>query len=502
LLPYRQLQDIANKHIIKRERNVAGSYGLLRDPGVVSFKQGKACKPPVYEDAKPAFDLSPARFEAVLRSISDGVFTIDLNGIITCFNRAAEEITGVTREEAIGKPCHTIFRTELCKDACALRYTMEHDTPIVDLMVYIKNATGEEIPVSISTALFRNESGEVVGGVETFRDLRQVEVLRKKVQESYTFRDIVSKSAAMREVLEKLPAIAAADSTVLLTGESGTGKELVARAIHDLSERAQGPFVPVNSAGIPDTLMEAELFGYEAGAFTGAVKTKPGRFARAENGTLFLDEIGELPMLLQAKLLRVIQERTYEPLGGVQLVRANVRIVAATNQDLDQMVAKRAFRGDLYYRINVVRIELPPLRERTGDIPLLTDYFIRSMSAERSKRIGGISPKALSILMQHDWPGNVRELQNAIEHGFVLAPGPWIDVEHLPASLTPASVARSDDVTLEDAERSFIISALERNHHNREATARQLGIHKTTFFRKVRKLGIQLPQTDGRSSKQ
>lgn len=444
--------------------------------------------------------LSSERFEAVLRSISDGVFTIDPNGIITCFNRAAEEITGYTREEAIGKPCRSIFRSDLCKGACALRYTIEHDTPVVDLMVHIKNADNEEIPVSISTALFRDGCGEVVGGVETFRDLRQVEVLRKKVEQGYTFHDIVSKSEAMRRVLETLPTIAASESTVLIMGESGTGKELVARAIHDLSGRAEGPFVAINCAGIPETLMEAELFGHEAGAFTGAVKARPGRFARAEGGTLFLDEIGELPMQLQAKLLRVLQERRYEPLGGVGPVQADVRIVTATNRDLDDMVAGEAFRQDLYYRINVFRIELPALRDRTGDIPLLIDHFIRRLSAEQNKRIAGTSTEALSILIQHEWPGNVRELQNAIEHGFVLAPGPVIGAEHLPAGLKPKLTLATEATTLEDVERTFILSALEKNHFNREATARQLGIHKTTLFRKVRKLGIRLPKQDGRSS--
>jgi PAS domain S-box-containing protein len=451
--------------------------------------------------ASPLEDgLSPERFEAVLRSISDGVFTVDLEGVITCFNRAAEEITGFAREDAIGKPCHTILRADLCKDACALRYTVEHDTPIVDLVARIKSAAGEEIPVSISTALFRDNSGKVVGGVETFRDLRQVEVLRKQVERSYSFHDIVSKSEAMRALLETLPTIAESDSTVLVTGESGTGKELVARAIHDLSGRAKGPFVAVNSAGIPDTLIEAELFGYEAGAFTGAVKAKPGRFARAGGGTLFLDEIGDVPMHLQAKLLRVLQDRVYEPLGGVQPVQADVRIVAATNRDLDEMVTRGNFRRDLFYRINVFEIELPTLRERIGDIPLLIDHFIRRLSAERDKRIVGTSREALSILMHHDWPGNVRELQNAIEHGFVLAPGPLIGAEHLPTGLKPTDAATADAATLEDVERSFILSALEKNNYNREATARQLGMHKTTFFRKVRKLGIELPRTDGRSS--
>lgn len=302
-------------------------------------------------------------------------------------------------------------------------------------------------------------------------------------------------------MLDVLPTIAESDSTVLITGESGTGKELVARAVHHLSGRREGPMVAVNSAGIPETLMEAELFGYEAGAFTGAVKSKAGRFARAQGGTLFLDEIGELPMQLQAKLLRVLQDHTYEALGGVKPKNADVRLVAATNRDLDEMIAAGSFRKDLYYRINVFRVELPPLRERKEDVPLLIEHFLRKMAATRDKRVAGLTPGALRILLNHDYPGNVRELENIIEHGFVLATGHLIDVEHLPPRLAPESVSDARGATLRDLERQFILAALQSNGFNRAATARQLGMHKTTFFRKVKNLGIKLPETDGRSNR-
>ncbi len=448
--------------------------------------------------------LSPERFEAVLSSISDGVFTVDLDRRITCFNRAAELITGFSREDAIGRPCHEVFRANICKDACALRYTVETGRPVVDLMVHITTSTGEEVPVSVSTALFRDKDGVVHGGVETFRDLRQVEALRRQVAQRYGFKDIISRSAAMRRVLETLPTIAESESTVLITGESGTGKELVAQAIHDLSGRSDGPFVAVNAAGIPDTLMEAELFGYERGAFTGAVKAKPGRFARAEGGTLFLDEIGDLPLHLQAKLLRVLQERTYEPLGGVRTLKANARIVAATNRDLGAMTADGSFREDLYYRFNVFEIAIPPLRERMEDVPLLVEHFVRTLSVVQDKNIAGVSPEVLAILMAHDYPGNVRELKNVVEHGFVLSPGSMIRPEHLPPALKSATTSSGEGPSessgsLEDLERHYILAALRHNDNNRLATARQLGIHKSTLFRKIRKLGIALPATDGRA---
>ncbi len=446
-------------------------------------------------------ELPSDRFEAILRSISDGVFTVDLRGRITCFNRAAEAITGYSREEAVGRPCHTIFRSSVCEEACALRYTLDTGEPIIDLVVSIQSAAGEEIPVSISTALFRDALGTVVGGVETFRDLRQVEALRREVREGLSSGDIVTKSPNMRAVLEILPTIAESCSTVLVTGESGTGKELVARSIHRLSVRSEAPMVAVNSAGIPDTLLEAELFGYEAGAFTGAVKAKPGRFAMAKGGTLFLDEIGDMSLQLQAKLLRVLQDGTYEALGGVRTLQADVRVVAATNRDLPRMIREGGFREDLFYRLNVFEVKLPPLRDRMEDIPLLVDYFLERLRTLRRKSITGLSPGALRVLMRHHFPGNVRELQNAVEHAFVLAPGSLIRTQDLPDSVRPAGGASEPPATtLEDLERRFILDVLMKHEFNRAAAARDMGIHKATFYRKVRRLGIQLPSKDGRSA--
>jgi len=442
--------------------------------------------------------LSSDRFEAILGSISDGVFTVDTMGRITCFNRAAETITGFSSEEAVGRPCHTIFRSNVCEDACALRYTLDNGQPIVDMVVSIRSAQGEEIPVSISTALFRDREGRVVGGVETFRDLRQVEALRREVKENYSFGDIITKSPRMRAVLELLPTIAHSESTVLITGESGTGKELVARAIHSHSPRSKGPLIAVNSAGIPDTLLEAELFGYEPGAFTGAVKSKPGRFALAGGGTLFLDEIGDMSLQLQAKLLRVLQEGTYEALGGIRTKKTDVRVLAATNKDLSAMIKEGTFREDLYYRLNIFELRLPPLRERMEDAPILVDHFIQRLSALGDKGIRGIAPKALRVLMDHDFPGNVRELQNAVEHAFVLSPGTLIRTEYLPEGIRGVGDPHlTEGTTLKDQEKSFILKSLARNGYDRMATARELGVHKSTLYRKIRKLGIELPPRNG-----
>jgi len=441
---------------------------------------------------------SPERFEAVIQSISDGVMTVDSEWRITCFNKAAERISGISRKEAMGRHCYEVLKSNICRDTCAIQYTIETGRPVINLAIYLVNKQGIDVPVSISTAVFRDNQGNLKGGVETFRDLREVEEFRKEIKKAYSFGDIISKSDKIRKILDILPTIAESESTVLITGESGTGKEIFARAIHGLSQRNKKPFVAVNCGGFPETLIESELFGHEAGAFTGATKARQGRFARAEGGTLFLDEIGDLPFPLQVKLLRVLQEKTYEPLGGTRPLRANARIITATNRDLQGMVAAGTFRQDLYYRINVIKLEIPPLRDRLEDVPLLVDHFINRFSALHNKDIEAISHDAMNVLMSYDYPGNIRELENIIEHGCVLCPGGLIHVKHLPDSLRPAldSFVRAE--TFEEMERQFIIYMLKKNRWNRLAAACEMGIHKTTLFRKIKRLGIRLPDKDGR----
>jgi transcriptional regulator with PAS, ATPase and Fis domain len=290
---------------------------------------------------------------------------------------------------------------------------------------------------------------------------------------------------------------------VLILGETGTGKELLARAIHNLSSKKDKPFIAVNCGALPDTLLESELFGYKAGAFTGAEKDKPGRFAAAEGGTIFLDEIGDVSPALQTRLLRVLQDKTYEPLGGTQPVRANVRVIAATNRDLSALLKSGTFRQDLFYRVNVVRLQLPPLRQRREDIPLLVERFIARFNRTQGKAVPGVSPQVMALLMAHDYPGNVRELENIIEHAFVLCGEERIEPRHLPEEFAARAAAHctSTDISasVRAVEARTIREALERNSFNRLAAARELGLHKSTLFRKIKKLGIQLPRSDGRS---
>jgi len=443
--------------------------------------------------------------DIILDSIADGVFTVDEQWRITSFNRAAEEITGVPRAEAIGRRCCDVFRASICETDCALRRTMETGKPVVNKAIYIVDADGNRVPISISTALLKDDAGRVIGGAETFRDLSLVEELRKELEGRHAFADIVSKNHRMQQLFDILPEVARSDSTVLIEGESGTGKELVARAIHSLSPRRRRKLVTVNCGALPDTLLESELFGHKAGAFTDAKRDRKGRFALAEGGTIFLDEIGDVSPALQVRLLRVLQERTYEPLGGVESLTADVRVISATNRNLDELVKQGTFRPDLYYRINVVRLEVPALRERKEDIPLLVDHFIARFNRLRQKDVSGVAPEVLAILMEHDYAGNVRELENILEHAFVLCPGGMIEPRHLPEHLRPpgpTGTKAAEAGTLDEIQARFIKHALARNNWNRLATARELGIHKSTLFRKIKSLGIVLPDQDGRSRTQ
>jgi PAS domain S-box-containing protein len=445
--------------------------------------------------------MDARQHDKILDSIADGVFTVDGNWSITSFNRAAERITGVSRTEAIGQKCFDVFRADICQESCALRKTLETGKEQINLRVTVLNHEGNSVPISISTAVLRDDKGDVIGGAETFRDLSTEEMLRKEIVGHYTFADIVSKNHRMREIFNVLPDIAQSDSTVLIEGSSGTGKELFAKALHDLSRRAKKPFVAVNCAALPDTLLESELFGYVKGAFTDAKQDKPGRFALARGGTIFLDEIGDITPVLQVKLLRVLQEREYEPLGSTGVVKADVRVIAATNSVLSDLVAEGRFREDLFYRINVVRIILPPLRNRREDIPLLAESFVRRFNASKGRDIERVGPEAMAALMRHDFPGNIRELENVIEHAFVLCRGPEIRLEHLPpelaekANLQESNAAYAGRDRLREAEADVILEALQKHDGHRVKTAAELGIDVSTLWRKMKKFQIEFPST-------
>jgi len=430
----------------------------------------------------------------VLNSISEGVFTVDLDWRVTSFNRAAEEITGISSQNAIGKFCRDVLRADVCETGCTLAQTMQTGKPIMNKAVQIIDAKGKRKAVSISTALFKDSKGNVIGGVETFRDMSMIEQLRKEIQSRYSFEDIISQSHRIQNLFAILPNIAESNTTVLIEGESGTGKELFARAIHNVSSRKNKPFIAVNCGALPDTLLESELFGYKAGAFTDAKKDKPGRFALAQGGTLFLDEIGDISTSVQVKLLRVLQDKTYEPVGGISPIKADVRIIAATNKKLDQLVKDDKFRDDLYYRINVMKLELPPLKARREDIPLLVEHFISRFNQLHNKNICCVTNEVTAALLAYDYPGNIRELENIIEHCFVLCEGEIIEARHLPSSVRPVIKTGvkqdSEPATIRQMEIALIKQALKRNKDNKTVTAKQLGIDKSTLFRKMKAFNI------------
>ncbi len=431
----------------------------------------------------------------ILDSVADGVFTVDRDYIITSFNRSAEKITGYTSDQVLGKPCREIFDTGICTSGCPLARAIESRSRVTVDQQVIHGSDGREIPVQVSATALIDDAGNVIGGVETFKDLTEVTRLRRRLSEESRKTGIISRSPRMRKILSVLPEFARSESTILILGESGTGKELVAQVIHKLSPRKDKPFVAVNSGALPDTLLESELFGYKAGAFTDARKDRKGRFAAAEGGSLFLDEIGDISQAMQVKLLRVIQSRTYEPLGSNTPVKTDVRIITATNRKLHEMVKNKEFREDLYYRLNVVKIELPPLRERMEDLPILIDHFIQRFNRQRNKKIRGISDDALAILKNYDFPGNIRELENIIEYAFIMCHDATILPRHLPEDFldrggSGKAPALNQPMTLAEVEKQAILEALKRNEYKKMKTCRELGISKDTLRRKLKAYGV------------
>ena len=438
-------------------------------------------------------DSDPRFLPIIFQSIPHGIFTIDENGRITSFNQAAEQITGFPAAEAVGKRCHDVFRADICHQDCPLKRSVRTMERTEDREVTILTRQDKELVISISTAAMTDDAGTVLGGVEMFRDLSQVIELRKKLEKSYVFEGIVSKNLQMQKIKERLPLFAASPSTVLIEGASGTGKDLVARAIHNLSPRKNGPFITVNCSALPDNLLESELFGYVQGAFTDAKKDKPGRFQLAHSGTILLDEIGEISPAMQVKLLRILQQREFEPLGATRTVKVDVRVIAATNKDLEEAVQKGVFRDDLYYRLNVIRMQIPALSERREDIPLLVNHFMDHFNRLQGKSVARVAEPALAALMTAQLPGNIRELENAIEYAFVICQGNSIELHHLPPQYFEIKRQSHDivkGVLFDTAESDVIRSVLKRNNDNRTQAAKELGISRQTLWRKMNRLGL------------
>lgn len=451
------------------------------------------------------------RFSRILKSAIDAIITTDDKQQIILFNEAAEKVFLCSTAEAVDRPIgrflsesfHNLLTKYLQdsgqrKKSKPYMWTPEGLTAI--------RANGEEFPIEgtisqvevsgqkLYTIILRDINERKQAEEELNKLQLQNIYLQEEIKTEYNFEKIVGASTAMKKVFKNVRKVAVTDSTVLLTGETGTGKELIARAIHNLSSRKDNMLVKVNCGALPSGLVESELFGHEKGAFTGATTKRKGRFELADGGTIFLDEVGELPLDTQTKLLRVSEQQEFERVGGTQTLNVNVRIIAATNRDLEEAIKQGAFRSDLFYRLNIFPIPIPALRERMDDIPLLTNYFIKKHSGRIGKKIESINPKVLEMMMSYNWPGNVRELANLLERAIILCEGRVLQGNHIGISIRPPSIETEEKLaTLEDSERLHIISALQKTGGvvgGPEGAAKLLDVNRSTLLSRMRKLGI------------
>jgi PAS domain S-box-containing protein len=447
-------------------------------------------------------------WQTVIDTMLEGLMLVDPDGKIIFVNRAFEHLSGYSKAEVEGQTCEilgcdTCFGTR--KEGKDKYCALFKEGKVRRRKCILQKKDGSELHVLKNAALIRDKTGKVVGGVENLTDLSPIvekeEVilsLRKQLSNEDGFHGMLGKSAAMKRVFDLIASAAPSEAPVVIYGESGTGKELAAAAIHNLSRRHRGPFVKVNCAALNENLLESELFGHVKGAFTGADRTRVGRFEAANSGAIFLDEIGDLPLTTQTKLLRVLQEKEFERVGDNRPIATDVRILAATNKDLDRLMQEELFREDLYYRINVIPIYLPPLRQRRDDIPLLTDSFIHKMRLKTDKTISGIAKDALDVFMQYSWPGNIRELINVIEYAFVLCPRGEISVSHLPAQLLghhplhAQQTAKTRGKIQKIDKRQELIKALQATDGNKSEAARRLGVSRVTLWKRIKKYGIQV----------
>lgn len=437
------------------------------------------------------------RLKLILDNLDIGIMTLDRGSHITFFNRKAEEITGFSRTELLGKSCKTYFGPWFCRDIldhCGYPDSGQRQFKTETRLI---TEQGNPLPVRATYLPLKNETGTIVGGLATITDLSLKFHFDSAVRDRYTFHDMIGRHPDMQKIFDMIPMVAASETSILIEGPTGTGKDLLAKIIHNASPRAEGKMVKVNCASLPDTLLESEMFGYVKGAFTGANRDKPGRFQEADGGTIFLDEISDLPMPLQAKLLRVVEDREFYPLGGRKPSGVDVRIISATNQNLEKLVEEKRFREDLFYRLNIMRIYLPPLKDRKSDLPLLISHILNKLCTAMDVPVKKISEPAMDILLNHDYPGNVRELENILEHAVIICLGATIKTEHLPRSLLEEERGADAESTEErngtggrQAEKRRIMDTLARCRWNRTRAARALNIDRSTLWRKMKKYGI------------
>ncbi len=442
------------------------------------------------EDVKGPVDSVSS--DEILDSIGDGIVTIGLDKKIKYLNKAAEHLLGYNRSEIIGRRCSDILRHDICDNECLMEETLETGRNISNFQSTLQKRNGDMVPICTNATLLRDREGKIIGGVEIIRDISRIKELTDELKGKYSFEKIVGKNYRMQEIYDLLPSVAKTKSTVLIEGESGTGKELVAHAIHQNSPRKDKAFVKLNCAALAEGILESELFGHVKGAFTGAISNNIGRFEMADGGTIFLDEIGDMSPSTQIKLLRVLQEEEFERVGDSNRIKVDVRVIAATNKDLRKAIKRGEFREDLYYRLKVVPIVLPPLRERKDDIPLLINHFLARFNREMGKRVLNLSPRAMEILLDYNYPGNIRELENIIEHAMVLCSGNIILPEHLPRDIQNiVDQAAGQEDPLKCLERELVLRVLEQKNWNYKEAARALKMSRTTLWRRIKALAIE-----------
>jgi PAS domain S-box-containing protein len=442
----------------------------------------------------------------IINAMNDGLMLIGTDGTIIMVNQAFEHLTGYSLDEVRGRPC-TLLNCDGCEktlqtgnSAWCMLFEQGQDLR-KRCMVMKKNGT--YLPVLKSASLLRDDQGALIGSVETLTDISEIErceeevhLLSRQLDMEDGFYGIVGKSPAMQRVFEIIEKASQSDAPVIIYGQSGTGKELVARAVHQLGRRRDGPFVQLNCAALNESLLESELFGHVKGAFTGAYRHRQGRFEAAHRGDIFLDEIGDVPPAIQVKLLRVIETKQFERVGDHRPISVDVRIITATNKDLNDLIQQQRFREDLFFRINVIPIHLPPLVDRMEDIPPLTSVFISRLKYRTGKKINGLTPAAMESCMAYHWPGNVRELRSALEYAFVISEEGPINVDHLPPHITETRQAGRREPAGEPggdrAAREALVRALRESKGNQSQAARILGISRVTVWNRMRKYGIDL----------
>jgi len=432
----------------------------------------------------------------VFQTMRDGLMIVDVNGTILYFNKAAEEITGYSREEVIGKEC-----TLLDSDTCVIltesgrqkNCDLFEKGVVCNKKCRIRSHDGRSVYLLKNAVVLRDDTGNVVGAVESITDITslymkeiELEELKQELRQEYWFMGLLGKSAPMQRLFEQIRNAATSEAPVLIHGESGAGKNLVAHAIHKLSRRKEGPFIQMNCGSLNDQLLESELFGHKKGSFTGAISDRMGRFEAAHDGTIFLDEIGDMPMLMQVKLLRVLEEKIVERVGDHKPIQVNIRLVSATNKDLYHLVPKDKFREDLLYRINSIFIKVPPLRERAEDIPVIAFHYLKKISIVNNKDIRSISPQAMEIIKNYAWPGNVRQLINALEHSAITCKGDAIEASDLPEYVFFDRKKEADVHSDPDK----LKSVLAFHKGNKTMAAKHLGISRVTLWKRLKELGI------------